>query len=132
MNLLKLIPVPLSIICAAVLLPTYSSPAHGGHLSQIQLQARAMSQCPSGNFCVWTGTTFTGDVQKIDDVETYVAIQDDPIRSAYNNRSKRTYLNDGPGHSSTYSCFGAGDWDASLSTWQLSAQSVYLSTYTNC
>lgn len=103
-------------------------------LGWIQAPANAgnKSTCPSGYFCVWEATNFDGDMHKYGSVDNYNAISVDPIHSAYNNRSKRTYLNEGSGSSSNYSCFGAGDSDAALSTWQLHANSAFLSTYTNC
>lgn len=88
--------------------------------------------CPSGSFCVWTGTDFEGSRYRLDDVGDYNRINADPIRSAFNNRGKRTYLNQGTGSSSTFSCFGPGDYDRSLSGWQVHANSAYLSTTTNC
>ena len=88
--------------------------------------------CPSGSFCVWTGTDFEGSRYSFNNVGDYNRIHADPIRSAFNNRSKRTFLNQGTGSSSTYSCFGPGNYDRSLSGWQVHANSAYLSTATNC
>jgi len=103
-------------------------------LAAVEVPANAGSRatCPSGSFCVWTGTDFEGSRYSFNDVSDYNRIYVDPIRSAYNNRSKRTYLNQGTGSSSTYSCFGQGDYDRSLSGWQVHANSAYLSTTTNC
>lgn len=92
----------------------------------------SMGQCPSGRMCVWSGTSFTGTMQSFSTTGTYLSINLSTIRSAYNNRTKRTYLDELPNGGGNYSCFGAGDSDSSLSTWQLTAQAVYLSTYTNC
>lgn len=88
--------------------------------------------CPSGNFCVWTGTDFEGTRYELDNVGAYNRITADPIRSAFNNRSRRTYLNQGSGASSTFSCFGPGNYDSSLSGWQVHANSAFLSTKTSC
>lgn len=95
-------------------------------------QAGDRNTCPSGNFCVWTGADFEGARHQYNDVDNYNLITVDPIRSAFNNRSKRTYLNELSGSSSTYSCFGAGDYDTALSGWQVHANSAFLSTYTSC
>jgi hypothetical protein len=94
--------------------------------------AGSRSSCPSGYFCVWTLTNYEGTRYQFNDVDDYNLISADPIWSAYNHRTKRTYLNELSGSSSTYSCFGAGDYDGSLSGWQVHANSAFLSTYTNC
>lgn len=112
--------IPLLIV--AVSLVAVESPANAG----------SRSDCPSGYFCVWTLTNYDGTRYQYNDVDDYNLITADPIRSAYNNRSKRTYLNEQSGSSSTYSCFGPRDYDGSLSGWQLHANSAFLSTYTNC
>ena len=88
--------------------------------------------CPSGYFCVWSGEDFEGTRHQYSAVGVYNQITMDPIGSAFNNRGKRTYLNQLSGKSSTYSCFGAYDYDYALSSWQVHANSAYLSTYTNC
>lgn len=93
---------------------------------------QSLSQCPSGRMCLWTGTGFTGTMQSFSTTGSYQSISLSVTRSAYNNRTKRTYLDELPNGGGRYSCFGPGDSDSSLSTWQLSAEAVYLSTYTNC
>lgn len=110
---------PLLIVAALI---AVDSPANAG----------SKYACPSGYFCVWTDTYYEGTRYQFNDVGAYNRIYADPIRSAFNNRSKRTYLNQYSGSSSTYSCFGAGDYDGSLSGWQIHANSAFLSTYTNC
>jgi hypothetical protein len=112
--------VPLLIATAALFV--VESPASAG----------SRFTCPSGAFCVWTGTDFEGSRYTLRDVGDYNRISADPIRSAFNNRGDRTYLNKGIGASSTYSCFGPRDYDRSLSSWQVHANSAYLSTATNC
>jgi hypothetical protein len=103
-------------------------------LMAVQLPANAgsKSDCPSGYFCVWTQENYNGSRYQYNNVDNYNQINVDPIRSAYNHRSKRTYLNQNSGSSTTYSCFGAGDYDGALSGWQIHANSAFLSTYTNC
>lgn len=112
--------VPLLIVAASLV--AVDSPANAG----------SRSDCPSGYFCVWTLTYYDGTRYQFNDVGDYNPITADPIRSAYNHRTKRTYLNELSGSSSNYSCFGPGDYDGSLSGWQLHANSAFLSTYTNC
>jgi hypothetical protein len=109
------------LICAASVFAV-EAPANAG----------SKATCPSGSFCVWTSINFGGSRYSFNNVDDYNRINADPIRSAYNNRSKRTYLNQGTGSSSTYSCFGPGDYDSSLSGWQVHANSAFLSTTTNC
>lgn len=111
--------VPLLMVAALI---TVDTPASAG----------SRSDCPSGYFCVWTLTYYEGTRYQFNDVDDYNPITADPIRSAYNHRTKRTYLNELSGKSSNYSCFGAGDYDGSLSGWQVHANSAFLSTYTNC
>jgi len=111
-----------SILIVIVSIFAMSSPAKAGD----------RSTCPSGYFCVWTGQDYEGARHQYNDVDDYNPISVDPIRSAYNNRTKRTYLNELSGSSSTYSCFGPGDYDGALSGWQVHANSAFLSTYTSC
>lgn len=94
--------------------------------------AASKGQCPSGRMCVWSGTNFTGAMESFSSTGSYLGIDLSTSRSAFNNRSKRTYLNRQSNGSGYYSCFGPGNSDSSLSGWQLSAEAVYLSTYTNC
>ena len=110
------------LLIGAATLAAVEAPANAG----------VRSTCPSGYFCVWTGTDYNGSRYQFNDVGAYNRINADPIRSAYNNRGRRTYLNKGTGSSSTYSCFGPGDYDRSLTSWQVHANSAYLSTVTNC
>jgi hypothetical protein len=112
--------VPLLIASAALFV--VESPATAG----------SRFTCPSGSFCVWTRTDFEGSRYVLDNVGEYNRIFADPIRSAFNRRGDRTFLNQGSGASSTYSCFGPGDYDRSLTGWQVHANSAYLSTVTNC
>jgi hypothetical protein len=112
--------VPLLIATAALFV--VESPAAAG----------SRFTCPSGAFCVWTRTDFEGSRYTLDNVGEYNRISADPIRSAFNNRGRRTFLNKGTGSSSTFSCFGPADYDRSLSSWQTHANSAYLSTVTNC
>lgn len=111
--------VPLLIVASLI---AVDSPANAG----------SRSECPSGYFCVWTQENYEGSRYQYNNVGAYNRIYADPIRSAYNHRSKRTYLNELSGSSSNYSCFGAGDYDWSLTGWQVHANSAFLSTYINC
>jgi hypothetical protein len=111
--------VPLLIVAALIAVDT---PANAG----------SRSNCPTGYFCVWTRENYEGTRYQYNNVGSYNLISADPIGSAYNHRTKRTYLNQNSGSSSTYSCFGPGDYDGALSNWQIHANSAFLSTYTNC
>jgi len=111
-----------SMLIATVTLVAVDSPANAG----------SRFTCPAGYFCVWTEENYEGSRRQYNDVGDYNQITVDPIRSAFNNRSKRTYLNQLSGSSSTYSCFGPYDYDGALSGWQIHANSAFLSTYTNC
>jgi hypothetical protein len=111
-----------SMLIATVSLVAVDSPASAG----------SRYTCPSGYFCVWTGENYEGTRRQYNNVGEYNQINVDPIRSAFNNRGKRTYLNELSGKSSTYSCFGPYDYDSVLSGWQIHANSAFLSTYTNC
>ena len=82
--------------------------------------------------CVWTGSNYTGGMESFSTTGSYRLIDLSTARSAYNNRSKRTYLHKESNGSSSYTCFGPGGSDSSLTSWQTSAEAVYLSTYTNC
>ncbi len=82
--------------------------------------------------CIWTQSNYTGAIEIFSSTGSYLGIDLSTARSAYNNRSKRTYLNRYSDGSGSYSCFGPGDSDSALTNWQLSAEAVYLSTYTNC
>ena len=73
--------VPLLIVAALI---AVDSPANAG----------SRSECPSGYFCVWTQENYEGTRYQYNNVGAYNRIYADPIRSAYNHRTKRTYLNE--------------------------------------
>ncbi|MCW2798892.1 MAG: hypothetical protein JWQ70_364 [Aeromicrobium sp.] len=104
-------------------------------LSPSMIQAASAAPpgpCPSDSFCTWSGPNGGGSRHVYSTVGAYVQISGGSIQSAYNNRSKRSYLNEAPNGGERYSCFGAGDYDNQLSSWQLNSEALWLSTYTNC
>jgi hypothetical protein len=69
-----------------------------------------------------TETGYDGSRRQYNNVDDYNLITVDPIGSAYNNRGKRTHLNQNFGSSSICPCFGAGDYDGARSGWQTHAK----------
>ncbi|MEO6471616.1 MAG: peptidase inhibitor family I36 protein [Aeromicrobium sp.] len=92
----------------------------------------SLSSCPSGYLCLWSGTSYTGTIQKFSSTGSYHAITLPTTGSLYNNRTKRSNVYEGSGGSGVWACFNPGAKNAALSGWLTSAGSVYLSTSTNC
>lgn len=93
---------------------------------------QSIGQCPSGYFCVWSGTSYTGTIWKTSVTSSYTSIGPSTIRSLYNNRTKRTFLYELSGGGGISSCYAPGAQYSSLAGWRTSANSVYLSTTTLC
>jgi|GEM_PF-6401912 len=93
---------------------------------------RAKSDCASGYFCVWTGTNYTGTIQRISATNAYRAVTLSTTRSYYNHRSKRTWLHQALDGSGSHVCINPGVSKASTSGWQATANAVYLATIANC
>jgi len=102
------------------------APASGDQASTMSL-----SQCPSGYMCVWTGTSYSGTMQKFAG-SGYKTINFARINSAYNRRSDRTFIHEQSDGSGVYACFNPGDRNSNLSGWVEYAEAVYLSTATYC
>jgi hypothetical protein len=92
----------------------------------------AQSSCPSGNFCVWSGTNFTGQIQKISTSNSYKAISLSSVNSHYNNRTKRTWLHEDLDGGGSTTCIKPGVAKLSTSGWQTTADAAYLATITTC
>lgn len=93
---------------------------------------QSIGQCPSGYFCVWSGTSFTGSIWKTNVTSSYRSIGLSTIRSLYNHRTKRTFFYELSGGGGLSDCYNPGDQYASLTGWRTTANSVYLSTNTLC
>ncbi|GAA3525141.1 hypothetical protein GCM10022234_22620 [Aeromicrobium panaciterrae] len=93
---------------------------------------QTIGQCPSGYFCVWSGTNFTGTIWKTNTTSSYKSIGPSTIHSLYNNRTKRSTLYELSGGGGLSDCYNAGEQYSSLSGWRITANSVYLSTTTLC
>lgn len=94
--------------------------------------AAARSDCPSGYFCVWTGTNYSGTIQRINVTNSYRAINLNATRSYYNNRSQRTWLHSSATGGGSTQCINPGRSSGSTSGWQASAKAAYLATVTSC
>ncbi|WP_456695897.1 peptidase inhibitor family I36 protein [Aeromicrobium sp. P5_D10] len=92
----------------------------------------ALSDCPSGYMCVWSGKGYSGTMKKYNSTGAYKSISLNTVDSYYNNRSKRTWLHATSNGSGTYSCLGPGQRNKDLAGWQTSAKAVYLATITDC
>ena len=93
---------------------------------------RARSDCPSGSFCVWSGTSFTGTIRKLSATNDYLSINLSSTRSYYNHRSQRTWLHEKSDGSGSHLCVDPGVSRASTTGWAASAEAVYLATVTSC
>ncbi|MFC5677145.1 peptidase inhibitor family I36 protein [Aeromicrobium endophyticum] len=93
---------------------------------------RARSDCPSGSFCVWSGTSFTGSFKKLSTTNAYLAIDLSSTRSYYNHRSQRTWFHEQSDGSGSKICVDPGVSRASTSGWATSAEAAYLATVTSC
>jgi hypothetical protein len=97
-----------------------------------EMSPAVLSDCPSGSFCVWTGTGFSGTMQKISATNSYRSITLSSTKSFYNHRSQRSWLHATPDGSGASTCVEPGASRASTSGWQATAESVYLATITDC
>lgn len=97
-----------------------------------QVSPFALSECPSGTFCLWSGTNFSGSVQKITTTNAYRSITLSSTQSYYNNRTRRTWLHDQSDGSGSTVCINPGASKATTSGWQTTAEAAYLATITTC
>lgn len=92
----------------------------------------ALSDCPSGYMCVWSGTNYSGSLQKFSATSQRLTISLLSVDSYYNNRTRRTYYTQYANGTGNSSCLSAGTRAADLSGWKNTAKGVYLSTTTSC
>lgn len=93
----------------------------------------ALSDCPSGNLCLWSGTNYTGTLKKIPTSGAYSSTTLPTIRSYYNKRSYRSLLFSGASGTGSSLCIPSNTASPNLSGWATSAKSAYLSaTVTFC
>lgn len=93
---------------------------------------RSIGQCTSGYFCIWSAADYGGSFQQFSATSSYRQITLSSVNSLYNRRADRTFLYEGANGTGLSSCYGPGAKVANLSGWRETAQSVWLSTVTNC
>lgn len=93
---------------------------------------RSIGQCDSGYFCVWSAANYTGSFQQFSATSSYRSISLSTVNSLYNRRSDRTFLYEGSTGTGSSSCYQPSAKVANLSGWRENAQTVWLSTVTNC
>ena len=119
------------ILAAATLLAT-AAVIHPLAAEAAPQAPTALSECPSGSFCVWTRAGFAGQMQKITATNTYRTITLTTTASYYNNRTKRTWLHEEADGSGASVCIGPGASKHSTSGWQRAANGAYLATIASC
>ena len=89
----------------------------------------SLSQCSSGEFCMWTSASYTGSFTYVtgDGVTRTLS---GTVKSFWNDRSPAAALYNDAGPSST--CYSAGTMKSSLSTSYQSPAKVYLSAGSSC
>lgn len=101
----------------------------GSGFVAVEAGTYALSQCGSGQFCMWTATNYTGSF-------TYVTgsgvdrTLSGRVLSLWNNRNSAARLFNGAGTSSL--CYTAGTKQASVPTAYRSPSKVFLSSSTSC
>ena len=88
----------------------------------------ALSDCPSGYLCLWSGTNYTGTLKKISVTNSYVSTSLPTVRSYYNKRSYRSLLYSGTGGTGSNACVSSNVASPNVSGWPSSAKSVFLSS----
>lgn len=102
-----------------------------GHRVFVAVDAGTLSlgQCGSGQFCIWSSTTYTGSFIYKTGQDVTRSIQT-TVGSFYNNRGHAARLYSNTGASSI--CYGANDKKASVSASYNAADKVFLSSTTSC
>jgi hypothetical protein len=119
-------------LTTATLIAILAVAASIGPANGEQASTNSISQCPSGYMCLWSGTNYTGTLQKFSATGSYKAITLSVVNSVYNRRSDRTYLHEQSNGSGTYACYNPGNRSSNVGGWLEDAEAVYLSTATNC
>ncbi|KRC64832.1 hypothetical protein ASE12_08650 [Aeromicrobium sp. Root236] len=119
----------LGLAVTAALLPLAASL---GPLASEAVALRSLSQCQSGYLCVWSGSGYTGTIQRFRATGTYRPITVDRVKSVYNHRAGRAFVHEGSGGGGVFACFSPGERVSETSGWVQRAGSVYLSASANC
>lgn len=82
--------------------------------------------------CLWSGTSYSGSMQKVSATGSYKAITLTTVNSVYNHRVDRSYIHEQSDGSGVYACYNPGDRNANVDGWLEDAEAVYLSTASNC
>jgi hypothetical protein len=127
MNLSKSIARIASTAVLGIIVATQPTATHAAEVTPFLL-----SDCPSGYFCVWSGTNFTGTIQRFAATNAYKPISLSATRSYYNHRSQRTWLHEVPDGGGSNVCIDPGVSRTSTAGWQTTAEAVYLATITKC
>jgi hypothetical protein len=122
----------IGLMMAAALIGVQGTAAPSSAQAEDQLVTMSLSQCYSGYFCVWSGTNYTGSIQRFSSTGSYRSINLSTVRSLYNRRSARTFLHEAADGTARYSCYGPGQRSSDLTGWRQTAEAVWLSTVTSC
>jgi len=122
----------IGLMMAATLLGVQGTASPSTAESEDQSVTMSLSQCYSGYFCIWSGTNYTGSIQRFSSTGSYRSINLSTVRSLYNRRSARTFLHEAANGSAHYSCYPPGARWADLTGWRQTAEAVWLSTVTSC
>ena len=117
---------------AAILLGIQGTASPSSAEPEDQFVTMSLSQCYSGYFCIWSGTNYTGSIQRFSSTGSYRSINLSTVRSLYNRRSARTFLHEASDGSAHYSCYPPGAQWSDLTGWRQTAEAVWLSTVTSC
>lgn len=82
--------------------------------------------------CVWSGTNYSGTIQKFSATGGYKPITLSTVNSVYNRRSSRSYIHEQSDGTGVYACYNPGSMSSNVGGWVENAEAVYLSTATNC
>lgn len=95
------------------------------------LEPLSTSQCGAGYFCIWSSSNYTGSIQRFKTQSQFSSIYLSRVGSFFNNRPDRVFIYQ-YGGGSTSNCYAPRAKRSTTSGWLTYAESVYLSTATNC